>query len=410
MFYTSSRKPNAGKLVLGGALCAACCTDAEAEALRLLLIGRKVCHLCDATLCDGSIVNLLSAPPVFADGPRAFDAASYQAVFEDTPQGFLTVQYTQAEAQAAHDLHLALQTRIARSIFDADEAIRRIDSEGDLMAHARRDSEADGEGGAAGALWQSLGAEDVRDEPGGAVDALRADGVVRIRSVLPLDCASELLAHVNASLQAALDTTRDDPTLASEHFGAVLNRRFRWDLKLDLCAPVCRAMRAALDALRPTLVGTLGEDAELVELAALVSDPHATRQPVHPDTAFTPGEHAPILTAFLALQAVDERMGPTVFLPRTHTADAHTAFSDEAGKASLLQQTPHGVALLNEGDAAVFDSRLLHCGGGNESRKRRVLFYFSFRSRASDVRRTADSMLEELRGKHFLSNHDEWLA
>ena len=37
---------------------------------------------------------------------------------------------------------------------------------------------------------------------------------------------------------------------------------------------------------------------------------------------------APLFTAFVALQDVRREMGPTVFLPRTHTEPAHTAFND----------------------------------------------------------------------------------
>lgn len=42
---------------------------------------------------------------------------------------------------------------------------------------------------------------------------------------------------------------------------------------------------------------------QLFELAALISDPRAPRQPVHPDTPFRQGEAAAAVTAFIALQA-----------------------------------------------------------------------------------------------------------
>ena len=63
------------------------------------------------------------------------------------------------------------------------------------------------------------------------------------------------------------------------------------------------------------------------------------------------------------------------------------------------------MATLGAGDATVFDSRLLHCGGGNASDKRRVLFYFSFEVEGSDNPNSAVSTIrEELRGKVTLGD------
>ena len=38
---------------------------------------------------------------------------------------------------------------------------------------------------------------------------------------------------------------------------------------------------------------------------------------------------------------------------------------------------PHMLSLLSQGSAALFDSRLLHCGGANRSNRPRVIFYFT---------------------------------
>ena len=84
----------------------------------------------------------------------------------------------------------------------------------------------------------------------------------------------------------------------------------------------------------------------------------APRQPLHADT---PRSDAPVLlTAFLALQDIDEDMGPTTFLPGTHAdAEAHAALSSPTEKAKLLSQgrrlgdmpegAPHGFAYENIG-------------------------------------------------------------
>ena len=146
-------------------------------------------------------------------------------------------------------------------------------------------------------------------------------------------------------------------------------------LRLHPCYPwpqVREALSALIGALQPALCARLGADAQLHELAALVSLPGAARQPVHPDTPMSffeevgegaaveqgPGkgegegkaegkaegqgkgagagvgagrgewdEQQPsIVTAFCALQDIGSEMGPTLFLPRTHTAAAHADF------------------------------------------------------------------------------------
>jgi TPR repeat protein len=142
---------------------------------------------------------------------------------------------------------------------------------------------------------------------------------------------------------------------------------------------VQEAMRELLAGVAGTVVArAVGEDATLYELAALVSEPGAPRQPVHPDNPYQ--DAAPLLTCFVALQDISIDMGPTTFLPRTHTKEAHASFdASTAARDALLCETPARVALLRAGDCALFDSRTLHCGGANTDATRAV-FYFSFRN------------------------------
>ena len=186
------------------------------------------------------------------------------------------------------------------------------------------------------------------------------------------------------------------------------------------------------------LCAAFGEDAILYELAALISTPGAPRQPVHPDNphqdqpplltcfvalqvlsrrasdglsavmasdgvpavmadlmaglpSFPPlapsicsplsliSPHLPsplrlLSTCFVALQPINATMGATLFLPRTHTAQAHAAFGGGgsggqmtiSSRDAMLRDCESSVALLGTGDAVLFDSRTMHCGGKNE--------------------------------------------
>jgi ectoine hydroxylase-related dioxygenase (phytanoyl-CoA dioxygenase family) len=215
------------------------------------------------------------------------------------------------------------------------------------------------------------------------VAALDRDGAARIDDVLSLETAQNVLAHVTRTLEEKRKALEAQDLRAEGSFGDVLMRENRYDMLLDLDPPVQAALQEALTAVAPTLAGALGPDAELFELAALIADPKAPRQPVHPDTPYREGEGAAIITTFCALQDIDAEMGPTDIVPRTHTAEAHERFNakDDGGreKVALLREYGNHKGVLSIGDANLIDSRLIHAGGGNDSRKRRVLFYFSFR-------------------------------
>ena len=60
------------------------------------------------------------------------------------------------------------------------------------------------------------------------------------------------------------------------------------------------------------------------------------------------------------------------------------------------------LTLTQVGDVTLFDSRVLHCGGANESPRRRVLFYASFRAREATA--PPGTLLYDLRGKHCLGD------
>jgi ectoine hydroxylase-related dioxygenase (phytanoyl-CoA dioxygenase family) len=234
--------------------------------------------------------------------------------------------------------------------------------------------------------------------------ALSADGVVQVETLLSIAAAKDLLVHVNKALgrQRESDQRHDQDPHKEVMLGAVLCRQHRFDLKLDLREPIVgEALANILSLVGPSLLQLLGSRAELFELGALISDGGSTQQPLHPDTPWT--RAISVITVIVALQDVDQSMGPTIYLPRTHTQRARAAMwgFDPKGDediAEVLAESTLRIPLPRCGDGVLFDSRTMHCGGANESNRRRVLFYFSFKRRPSRL----SSILERVPLMRFL--------
>ena len=214
--------------------------------------------------------------------------------------------------------------------------------------------------------------------------ALRADGVASVEGVIDCATAKELRKHVEKSLGVLCLRGGDEHE--EELLGDVLCRRNRFDVKLNLSEPaVAAAITLTLRKTGTALARVLGLRAKLFELGALVADDGAPRQPLHPDTPWSAS--ASVLTIMIALQDMNIDMGPTHFLPRTHTERLRSALwggdpeTDEE-VADVLAGSTCRIPLPRAGDAVVFDARTLHCGSANVSGKRRVIFYLSFRARA----------------------------
>ena len=253
--------------------------------------------------------------------------------------------------------------------YEAEQEQRRSSiREGDLMAQAPLLQ------AVPGILSQS-----VMSDPKPTVAELRDNGVCRIDACLTPGVAATLLAHVNTSLadarsRVAVDGKQRDkdtfykalkeaqpppkvagqwsrlerlatsartfathtvaPEVELESFGAVLAPTERWDLKLLLAPPVVAALREALGPLQAVCETMLGKDAVLFECAALVADPHAPRQPIHPDTAYQQPSAGPlILTVFVALQV-------PAALPRLRQLKHH-ARCNHPSRLARLDCAPH---------------------------------------------------------------------
>lgn len=217
-----------------------------------------------------------------------------------------------------------------------------------------------------------------------AVTSLTDQGVVRLDGVLPTDKASAARSAVIKQLDAVLseqEGQKEDRT----KLGKVTCGKRRYDLLLHPSDGVLEA------AMREALKGPLGElmkakvgvDAPLFELAALVSDKGAGRQPVQVDT---PYQAEPMMyTALVALQDEDVELGPTLFLPGTHTETAHEDFvGGDITRSDLLKRAPFFGSMLSTGDCAVFDSRVMHANAQNVKGKRAML-YFTFADPSTDL-------------------------
>ncbi|EOD33073.1 hypothetical protein EMIHUDRAFT_98776 [Emiliania huxleyi CCMP1516] len=211
-----------------------------------------------------------------------------------------------------------------------------------------------------------------RTAPAAAAAALRDDGVVCVGPALGAATAAALRAEVLTQLEAARACEAGAGPLssvltASASAAAAITR---WDLRLRVTAPVAAGLRELLSApaVASSLLDAAGREAELWELAAL---------------------EGVLFSTAVALQ---------------HEGPGYVAASADSAACGLL----------DAGEAALYDGRVLHCGGPNSSPERRVQFYATFRRAAADgaglgneaalspLGTAAHSLLDEYRGKHTL--------
>ena len=178
------------------------------------------------------------------------------------------------------------------------------------------------------------------------------EGLLRLDATVSPETAAALLAEVNATLARELERASGGGGLPSDAFGNVYCKGNRYDLKLPWGGVAENALREAAVNMRPFLERAAGgEKARLCEFAALVSDPGSARQPVHPDTNYR--RDRCVVTSFVALQDVESDMGPTVFIPGSHTASAHLAFREagETGGGGARRAARRGDARLRGRDS-----------------------------------------------------------
>ena len=264
--------------------------------------------------------------------------------------------------------------------------------------------------------WWTL--KDARTLPEDAAAVLAADGALGIRACISEEDAAALRDHIDDELERRLRECDGCEQMASRWFGNVYERQQRYDLRLSIEAPAVKKVLSSLcAALEPLLVEVVTEDALVVELSCVVSDPGSACQPWHSDTAWAP---MPLYTVFVALQCIHPSMGPTQVALGTHTEQWHQSGGlqdhgrpqPSAGLADdnsgwETHQQAHPVP-CNAGDAYVMDSRLYHQGCANKSDQRRRVLCASFAVPHCEPPGSTYSLLYEMRGKLRLKNWHSW--
>lgn len=254
-----------------------------------------------------------------------------------------------------------------------------------------------GGGSGFGGAGQGRNKGSIRDDINALARELKRTGVVRIDGVLSDTCADALRECVDeervratAEVEAGVDATTRFADLV------LLNKRC--DLLMPLRGPVIDALQELLgenSRLAPVFEQVAGKTARWQELACLISEPGSAPQPMHPDIPYTPVP--PLFAAFVALQDVTIEMGPTIYLPGTHTKEGHDAFyageeadSDErgstAGNEDYMRAQPVVRGMLKKGDCAVYNQQVIHCGSANTSDQIRRQFYVAVRNADTKVK------------------------
>ena len=248
---------------------------------------------------------------------------------------------------------------------------------------------------------------------------LELEGALSVGKVLSPETCEELKEFINAE-NLRCEERCDAGFPAELLFGGVNcrgDRKRKYGIRRDLFMPasstvVVRAMGEVLNNLRPMLEVAVGPDAMIHEISSVVSDPTSSRQCIHADTIVLPcpqypdASMLPLYTIFVALQDVEEGMGHTVYLPRTHTESAHLLWNacerSENNKMAFLAKQKAVQSALKIGDCAIFDSRVLHAGRENSSDKRRILFYVTI------SRQPNWPLPDGLHGSNSIRQEDRW--
>lgn len=235
--------------------------------------------------------------------------------------------------------------------------------------------------------------------------SMEENGYAILHSALTSEQVQVMRRLLAADLQQAIEQETLPAGDPAGSFAKIHNRECRHDLRLKLEDHVRSALRHCVTSHRAVYESLLDTTAPLVELGVITSHPGAQSQIIHADVDFC-GTARKIYTTFVALQDIDESMGPTEIWPGTHTA-----YFCEFYKPRMLgpvdpyyEENPPERMTLKAGDAVLMDTRVMHRGGENRSNADRMLFHFSWETSVEEdaPQGFTYNMRSELRGKHCL--------
>eukprot|EP00659_Diplonema_papillatum_P009423 gene9423-14605_t len=275
------------------------------------------------------------------------------------------------------------------------------------------------------------------------------------RNVATREACEELKKYIHVETKRAKDA--ED----SARFGKVREPENRYDLLLEMEGPVKDVVNSVMASMAVELRSVFqNPGARLIELAAITSYPGAESQPVHADSVHgvlrflqadasamlggmlgasgglwedeeqeacdavlqaSATDTAPMWTMLVALQDIDESMGPTHVWPGTANVDHHSrCYShyvspmglvphDQREKLSVeladeMFEIQHKKMTLSAGDLVYYDSRTMHCGGANKSDKSRSVLVLTFVGAGMMPEGSTYDLLPHLINKYRLSS------
>lgn len=100
------------------------------------------------------------------------------------------------------------------------------------------------------------------------------------------------------------------------------------------------------------------------------SKPGSETQPLHIDYKNSPQK---IYNALISLHDMNEKFGPTIFLPCTNNTKSYQTL-----QKNIVYGSRYIKEILKQGDAMIYDSNILHCGTPNTSNSTRISLMISF--------------------------------
>ena len=207
---------------------------------------------------------------------------------------------------------------------------------------------------------------------GKATQLLDEEGVVAISDVCDAHVCNRLVLNI-CRLKETNSTRIDQPEFRSDwpqYYGGYATQIF-----MD-----------AIEVVGAVLGDRLTNNPKVTEFSCMISYPGAERQKPHPDVRHTDGV-AEMYSVFIPLLNQTLGMGPLLTWPKTHLEFPSKLKTDETVPM-----------VANAGSIVIMNSRLFHCGGRNNSKQARPVFYFTLQGEGPEPMGSTLSILPEFEG------------